>query len=105
MEFVETPTFTWSVTALMEDRDYAALQTMMAVRPDLGVLIPRSDGLRKVRWRGSGRGKRGGLRIIYYWQAQQQRIWMLLAYAKNEAEDLTPAQLRQLRILAKEFLQ
>jgi hypothetical protein len=57
-----------------------------------------------MRWAGSGRGKRGGLRFIYYWQTVDERIWMLLVYPKSERDELSAAQLRQLRILVEEFL-
>ena len=104
MEFIETPSFTRCVLALMDDDDYACLQATLALRPDLGKVIPGGGGIRKMRWAGSGRGKRGGLRVIYYWQANDDRIWMLLAYPKSERDDLSAEQLRQLRILVKECL-
>jgi len=104
MEFVETPTFTRLVLALMDDDDYARLQPTLALRPDLGRLIPGGGGIRKMRWAGCGRGKRGGLRLIYYWQTADERIWMLLLYPKSERDDLSATQMRQLRILVKEFL-
>lgn len=104
MEFIETPTFTRSVLELLEDDDYAKLQAALAVRPKIGKVIPGSGGLRKFRWAASGRGKRGGLRIIYYWQAADDVIWMLLAYPKSERDDLSREQLRLLKILVKEFL-
>ena len=104
MEFIETPTFTRLVLAVMADDDYAQLQATLMLRPDLGKVITGGGGIRKVRWAGCGRGKRGGLRFIYYWQTNEERIWMLLVYPKNERDDLTPEQLRQLRILVKEFL-
>ncbi|HXI51733.1 MAG TPA: type II toxin-antitoxin system RelE/ParE family toxin [Candidatus Saccharimonadales bacterium] len=104
MEFIETPTFTRSVLDLMEDDQYARLQVALLLRPDLGKIIPGSGGIRKARWAGSGRGKRGGLRIIYYWQAADDRIWMLLAYPKSEQEDLSRDQLRRLKVLVEEYL-
>jgi hypothetical protein len=104
MEFVETPTFTRLIGDLMDDDDYACLQAALALRPNLGKIIPGGGGIRKMRWTGSGRGKRGGLRFIYYWQTADQRIWMLLVYPKSERDDLSQQQLRQLRILVKEFL-
>ena len=103
MEFIETPTFTRLVLDLMEDEDYARLQLALAKRPDVGQIIPGSGGIRKMRWAGSGRGKRGGLRVIYYWQMAQGQIWMLLAYPKNELDNLTPDQIKQLKRLVKEF--
>ena len=103
MEFIETPTFTRLVLDLMEDEDYAKLQAALAKTPDVGRIIPGGGGIRKMRWAGSGRGKRGGLRIIYYWQVADGLIWMLLAYAKSEQDDLTPDQVKQLKRLVKEF--
>ena len=104
MEFIETPTFTKLVLDLLEDDDYAKLQAALALRPDLGKVIPGSGGIRKARWAGSGRGKRGGLRVIYSWQVADDIIWMLLAYPKSEREDLSRDQVRQLKILVEEFL-
>jgi hypothetical protein len=95
--FVETPTFTNSVLQLMDDESYSALQGHLADRPDAGDLIRGSGGIRKVRWAGSGRGKRGGLRVIYYWWVARDRISMLLVYPKSERDDFSADQLKQLR--------
>ena len=81
----------------MEDEDYAALQGYLTKRPDAGKLIPGSGGMRKVRWAGSGRGKRGGLRVIYYWWVAKDRISMLLVYPKSEQENLTADEVKLLR--------
>ena len=81
----------------MDDERYAALQVHLARRPDAGDLIRGSGGIRKIRWAGSGRGKRGGLRVIYYWWVAQDRISMLLVYPKNEQDDLSADQVKQLR--------
>jgi hypothetical protein len=64
MEFIETATFTRLVVAMMEDDDYTKLQAVLAQRPDIGKIISGGGGIRKMRWSGSGRGKRGGLRLI-----------------------------------------
>jgi mRNA-degrading endonuclease RelE of RelBE toxin-antitoxin system len=69
------------------------------LNPETGKVIPGSGGLRKLRWRGSGRGKRGGIRVIYYWIQQKDRIYLLIAYAKNRQEDLTVDQLKILKTL------
>jgi len=66
------------------------------MRPDAGDLIPGGGGLRKIRWSAQGRGKRGGVRVIYYWAVRQEQILMLLMYAKNERDDLTVEQLKVL---------
>ena len=81
----------------MDDDEYAGLQTFLAERPDAGSVIRGSGGIRKLRWAGSGRGKRGGLRVIYYWWVAKERISMLLMYSKNEQDDLSSDQLKQLR--------
>lgn len=103
VEFIETPMFTRLVGKLMDDDEYAKLQLALALRPDLGKVIPGSGGIRKVRWAGSGRGKRGGLRVIYYWQAPDDQIWLLLVYPKSEREDLSHDQIKQLKRLVGEF--
>ncbi len=81
----------------MDDDEYGCLQSYLAERPDAGKIIRESGGMRKLRWAGSGRGKRGGLRIIYFWWVSKDRVSMLLVYPKNEQDDLTPEQLKQLK--------
>src|SRR5687768_10705558 len=78
MIFIETPVFTRRVLALMPDEAYAALQHFLLLRPDAGAVIPQSGGLRKVRWRLPGSGKRGGLRLIYYFDPPYDTIYLLL---------------------------
>ena len=97
MVFVETRIFYRRVLEYMDDDEYAELQAFLADRPEAGNVIKSSGGMRKLRWAGSGRGKRGGLRVIYYWWVAKDRISMLLMYPKNEQDDLTADQLKQLR--------
>jgi mRNA-degrading endonuclease RelE of RelBE toxin-antitoxin system len=104
MVFIETPTFTKQIVSLLEDDDYAELQNWIKSRPDSGKLIKGGGGLRKVRWSGSGRGKRGGIRVIYYWVSKEGKIIMLLAYPKNEMDDLSKDQVKRLRQLVEEYL-
>jgi mRNA-degrading endonuclease RelE of RelBE toxin-antitoxin system len=78
MVIIETSIFTRQVQALLNDDDYRRLQTILVIRPDAGDLIPGGGGLRKIRWGAQGRGKRGGVRVIYFWAVQQDRILMLL---------------------------
>jgi hypothetical protein len=73
------------------------LQSFLAEHPENGKVIQGSGGIRKLRWAGSGRGKRGGLRVIYYWWVAKDRISMLMVYPKNERDDLTPSQVKQLK--------
>jgi hypothetical protein len=95
--FVETPTFTRRILDLMEDDEYRELQSYLAEHPGIGKVIPGSASMRKLRWAGSGRGKRGGLPLIYYWWIAKDRVSMLFIYRKNEQDDLTPEQLKLLR--------
>jgi hypothetical protein len=80
------------------------LQLALLQRPASGALIPKGGGLRKLRWSLPGRGKRGGLRVIYFWDEPSATLYMLYAYPKNEQEDLTAKQLRVLaRLVQEEF--
>ncbi|MCX6927741.1 MAG: type II toxin-antitoxin system RelE/ParE family toxin [Verrucomicrobia bacterium] len=103
MEFIETPTFTRLIGKLMDDDEYAKLQLALTRRPDWGKVIPGGRGLRKLRWVGSGRGKRGGLRVIYYWQTADEQIWLLVAYPKSERDDLSADAIKQLKRLIEQF--
>ena len=99
LTFCETSVFTRQITGLLLDDELNALQWVLMAKPDHGDLIRGSGGLRKIRWAGSGRGKRGGLRVIYYWHVPGSTILFLLAYPKNEQDDLTPAQLKVLKAI------
>jgi mRNA-degrading endonuclease RelE of RelBE toxin-antitoxin system len=101
MRFIETPIFTREVSTFLTDEEYRALQLALLFRPEQGVLIPGSGGLRKLRWGFHGKGKRGGCRVIYYWD-KQDTIYMLFVYPKSKQEDLTPAQIRVLGKLVRE---
>lgn len=72
----------------MPDDEYAALQQALTDNPEAGVVMRGSGGVRKIRWGTAGRGKRGGIRVIYYLRTRQGEIWMLTLYAKNEAESI-----------------
>ena len=76
----------------------------LLVGPDAVALIPRSGGLRKIRFELPGRGKRSGARIIYYWVRARSQIYLLLAYAKNQQDDLSEEQLKALRTLVRQEL-
>jgi mRNA-degrading endonuclease RelE of RelBE toxin-antitoxin system len=94
---LETHAFTAAILELLSDEEYRLLQQALVARPDAGRLIRGSGGLRKIRWAAKGRGKRGGVRVIYYWHVPGDRLLMLLAYAKSERDDLTPRQRVMLR--------
>lgn len=67
--------------------------------PSVGDIIKGSGGIRKLRFKGSGRGKRGGTRIIYYWATREEKVFMLYAYLKKDADNLTKDQLAILKKL------
>lgn len=101
MVIVETSVFTRQILSLLTDNEYRQLQVVVANRPTVGEVIKNSGGLRKVRWAMAGRGKRGGIRVIYYWAVKSERLLMLFAYPKNERDDLTAEQLKILRRLVE----
>jgi len=103
--FVETSVFTDLVRKGLDDDDYRALQITLLLRPEQGPVIPGSGGLRKIRWSAAGRGKRGGLRVIYFWDKASSTCYMLFLYRKNEQGDLTATQTRDLARLVREEFQ
>jgi mRNA-degrading endonuclease RelE of RelBE toxin-antitoxin system len=104
MVFLETPVFTRQIKTLVDDGQYLELQALLMVRPDAGNLIPGSGGLRKIRMRVAGRGKRGGARVVYYWMKDRSQIYMLLVYPKNEQADLRKEEIRMLSELVRQEL-
>ena len=83
MVIIETSIFTRRIAELLSDDEYRELQATLVERPKAGPVIPGSGGLRKLRWSASGRGKRGGARVIYYWATEQDHLLMLFIYAKK----------------------
>ena len=102
MIFVETKVFTRRILDAMSDDEYASLQSHLADHPDSGAMIPGAGGVRKIRWVGSGRGKRGGARLIYYWNFGD-KILMLYVYLKNERDNLTEEQKRLMKQIGEEY--
>lgn len=95
--FVETRLFSRIVADYLSDDEYAKVQAMLAAEPQSGSVIPGSGGVRKLRWSQPGRGKRGGIRIIYYLRQDDGVIWMLTIYAKNETQAIAPHVLKQIK--------
>lgn len=98
---IETRAFTKRIDALLTPDEYRELQLELVARPLAGTVIPGTGGLRKLRWAGTGRGKRGGLRVIYYYAASPSQILLLFVFAKNERSDLTPGQRESLRAIVE----
>ena len=104
MEFVETPLFTQLLADYLGDEEYRALQLYLARDPEAGSIIPATGGFRKLRWsdRRRGKGKRGGLRVIYYYLAADFQIWLFTLFDKDEASDLSPSEKRILKAAIQE---
>ncbi len=97
LSFIETKLFTRLVQQYLTEDEYATLQTFLSNYPDSGDVIPGSGGVRKLRWRAPGRGKRGGYRLIYFARLARGVIYMLTMYPKNVAENIPAHVLRRIR--------
>jgi hypothetical protein len=99
MEFVEAPAFTRHLSDYLNDDDYTDLQAKLAANPDLGDLMPGTGGFRKIRWADArrGKGRRGGLRVIYYHFKSDSQIWLMTLYDKGKASDLTAKEKKMLK--------
>ena len=95
--FVETKLFTRLVAEYLADDEYARLQALLVANPEAGTVIPGSGGVRKLRWRAPGRGKRGGYRVIYFIRRSPDIFWMLTMYSKNVIDNISPQVLKQIR--------
>ena len=102
MEFKETSVFTKQIEKLLPHEQYREFQQELLFNPAAGDLIKGSGGLRKIRWKSASGGKRGGLRIIYYWFVEDHEIFLLLVYGKNEKDDLSPKEIKILKTLVEE---
>jgi mRNA-degrading endonuclease RelE of RelBE toxin-antitoxin system len=101
--FVEASHFTRHLPRHLADEEYRLLQEFLAERPDAGAVIRGSGGVRKVRWAAGGKGKSGGVRVIYYWMQAEERIHLLLIYGKGEQADLSAADLRRVKALVEQI--
>ncbi len=101
---VETSFFTRRIAKLLTANEYQEFRDALSSNPQMGAVIRGSGGIRKVRWKAQGRGKSGGVRMIYYWAASENTILMQMVYAKNEQTTLTKEQLRVLKKVVEETL-
>ena len=98
--FAETPIFTRQAEKLFSEDEKRELIDFLAENPLAGDEIPGTGGVRKVRFAASGRGKRGGARVIYYYLDDSIPLYALLAYAKNAQDDMSPEAKRMVASLA-----
>jgi mRNA-degrading endonuclease RelE of RelBE toxin-antitoxin system len=96
MIFIETSTFTKLISTYLSDDEYLGLQCFLLKYPDAGPIIRGTGGVRKVRWGISGKGKRGGIRVIYYWKRRDDEIWLLTVYDKSERSTIPGHILRRI---------
>ena len=94
--FIESSAFERVRTSYLDEDDYAQLQQSMMQNPEIGKIVPGSGGVRKLRWRRQGMGKRGGLRVIHFFRYEPNEIWMLAIYAKAKSENVPGHILKQL---------
>ena len=100
MEFIEATAFTKHVYKYLSEDEFLGLQSFLLEYPEAGKVVPGSGGIRKVRWAIAGKGKSGGVRVIYYFKRHEDEIWLLTIYSKNEIENIPSHILRQ---IAKEI--
>jgi hypothetical protein len=95
--FIETKLFTRLVDEYLSDEEYQELQRLLIKEPEAGKIVPGWGGVRKLRWRANGRGKRGGYRVIYFTKIEQGLFWMLTMYPKNVKDNILGHVLRKIR--------
>ena len=103
MRFTETTLFAKHRSNLLSDEEYDALCRHLAERPEAGALIQKSGGLRKVRWAAGGKGKSGGVRVIYYWARSDDEIFLMTVYSKGEKDNLSAREVKLLRKLLEQL--
>lgn len=99
MTVLETPGFLRDAAAVLADAERTELIAFLAANPDAGEILPETGGARKLRWRAPGRGKRGGVRVIYYFYNESLPLFLLSVFAKNEKANLTRAERNEMKAL------
>ena len=97
---VETVSYLKAVEDIWDEETQIDFKNYISLHPDKGDIIPGTGGIRKIRWQGSGHGKRGGARIIYYVYNDKNPIYLLFAYPKNTQENLSAKEKKILANLA-----
>ena len=95
--FIELQPFASVRDKYLTDEEFTEFQCYLAMHPEAGDVIPRSGGCRKVRWAAKGRGKRGGVRVIYFLRLGQGQIVLVTMYAKNVRDNIDPGILKRLK--------
>jgi len=101
---VEMDEFLAATRKLMDDGERAELVTYLSYHPTAGVVVPGTEGVRKLRWGLEGRGKRGGARVIYFYHDVDMPLFLLEAYAKNEQSNLSQASCRRYRFVTSQIV-
>lgn len=103
MVFIEAASFTKYLQDYLNDDEYRELQSFLIEQPEAGDLIQGTGGLRKLRWSLNNKGKRGGARVIYYWQISVDKIYFFTLYAKNEMSDLSSDEKKTLKQMLEDW--
>lgn len=106
IEFLETSIFSRQIDELLTPSEYRAFQNLLIANPGVGKVIPGTGGLLKIRYKKRGLGKRGGIRVIYYWINNQNpnQVYLLFAYEKSKTGDISSKQAKQLKNMVEEYL-
>ena len=96
MQVFATRTYRRAIRKLLTERAREDMEASIVAAPGAAPVIRGTGGIRKLRWAGSGRGKRGGIRAIYFYLSGPEEIYLLTAYAKSDRDDLTPADVKAL---------
>jgi hypothetical protein len=105
--FVELPAFARLRQGYLNDEAYRGLQNELLKAPEAGDVIASTGGLRKIRHGDTrrGKGKRGGLRVIYFWWEAKQQFWLFTLYDKDEMDDLSAKERSLLKDMLKKELE
>jgi hypothetical protein len=105
LTFIETPVFTQQIKSLLDDDQYSDFQAMLVVNPEAGRLIKGAGGLRKIRWKDPGRqkGKRGGVRVIYFYRRHIGQVLLLTVFDKDQQSDLSHSQKKMFREIVRKW--
>ena len=101
----ETSSYSNAISKLWSIDEQEAFKLYIALNPSAGDVIQDTNGMRKIRWAGSGKGKRGGTRVIYYYYNESAPLYLLYAYPKGTQENLTPEEKKVFRSFTKAIKQ